>query len=108
MPPSVPLPRHVRTAIDASDTLSALLARRALAQALWQRAMPLLPGTLVSAVTLGSIDDEHWTLLADHAAAAAKLRQLIPTLEASLAPSSAEANLGRRRIVVKVRRVTQG
>ena len=45
---------------------------------------PLLPGNLRSAVKAGPIDGDSWCLLVNGNAAAAKLRQLLPTLQAGL------------------------
>ncbi|MFN3417003.1 MAG: DciA family protein [Caldimonas sp.] len=45
---------------------------------------PLLPPALAAHVKAGPVDDAGWTLLAPNAAAAAKLRQLQPRLEAAL------------------------
>jgi hypothetical protein len=45
---------------------------------------PLLPPALASHVKAGPVDEEGWTMLAPNAAAAAKLRQLQPRLEAAL------------------------
>ncbi|PPE65805.1 DciA family protein [Caldimonas caldifontis] len=45
---------------------------------------PLLPPALAAHVKAGPVDEQGWTLLAPNAAAAAKLRQLQPRLEAAL------------------------
>jgi len=45
---------------------------------------PLIPGGLRPAVKAGPIDGESWCLLVSGNAAAAKIRQLIPMLQASL------------------------
>ncbi len=45
---------------------------------------PLIPGGLRPAVKAGPIDGENWCLLVSGNAAAAKIRQLIPVLQASL------------------------
>lgn len=45
---------------------------------------PLLPPALAAHVKAGPVDDAGWTLLAPNGAAAAKLRQLQPRLEAAL------------------------
>lgn len=44
----------------------------------------LLPGALAAQVAAGPLDDAGWTLVAANAAAAAKLRQLLPRLEQRL------------------------
>lgn len=45
---------------------------------------PVLPSTLATQVQSGPIDADGWTLLAASPAVAAKLRQLVPTLQALL------------------------
>ena len=45
---------------------------------------PLIPDSLRSAVKAGPIDGENWCLLINGNAAAAKIRQLIPVIKASL------------------------
>ena len=45
---------------------------------------PLLPPALRSAIQAGPIDGASWCLLLDNSAAAAKLRQMLPTLLAAL------------------------
>ena len=44
----------------------------------------LIPGALRSAVKAGPIDEQSWCLLVSGNAAAAKVRQLLPLLQASL------------------------
>ena len=48
----------------------------------------LIPPPLRTAVQAGPVDGEGWCLLVKGSAAAAKLRQLVPMLEASLAESA--------------------
>jgi hypothetical protein len=45
---------------------------------------PLLPAPLRQSVRAGALDDQAWCLLAPHNAAAAKLRQLAPSITAAL------------------------
>ena len=45
---------------------------------------PLIPAALRSTIKAGPIDGDGWCLLVSNTAAAAKLRQLIPSLEAAL------------------------
>ncbi len=45
---------------------------------------PLLPAGLRSHIAAGPIDGPQWCLLVQNSAAAAKLRQLLPTLLAAL------------------------
>jgi hypothetical protein len=71
-------------ALDRSEPLSNLLARLQESRARFATVRPLLPAGLHEVVRPGPIDAEGWSLLADHGAAAAKLRQLLPRLEQAL------------------------
>ncbi len=46
---------------------------------------PALPGNLIASVQSGPLDEDGWSLLVANAAVAAKLRHLLPRLEALLA-----------------------
>lgn len=74
----------LQQATEASPTLARLaeLARDSVARL--KAVEPLLPASLRTSVTAGPIDATHWCLLLDNNAAAAKLRQLLPALEAHL------------------------
>jgi hypothetical protein len=87
--PLVPLPRHVRSALQESSVLGALLARRRAVEELWRMVAPILPAALAQGVKPGTLQDGTWTLLANHAATAAKLRQLAPQVLESLKGSGA-------------------
>lgn len=67
---STPLARLLQLARDSRERFDAI--------------SPLLPPGLREAVRPGPLDDEGWSLLAAHGAAAAKLRQLLPRLEDQL------------------------
>ncbi len=77
--------RSAAQALSDSHTLSGLLASHRRAQGCYASVRALLPGTLQSQVRAGPIDGGVWTLFASHASAAAKLRQVLPTLLAALA-----------------------
>ena len=49
-----------------------------------QSVQPLIPPALRASVTAGPIDGESWCLLVENNAAAAKMRQILPALEAHL------------------------
>ncbi len=72
------------TALDRSEPLTHLMQRLRDSKARFDAIAPLLPAGLHSAVRPGPLDDSAWVLLASHAAAAAKLRQLLPTLTDTL------------------------
>jgi hypothetical protein len=68
----------------AHPVLGALLPLAQQSRQLLQIARPLLPPSLAPAVAAGKWDGSTWTLLARNGAAAAKLQQLRPDLEAAL------------------------
>ena len=59
---------------------------------------PLLPKTLFQCIRPGPIDGPVWCLLISSNAAAAKLRQFLPSLEAHLRTKGCEVNAIRLRI----------
>jgi hypothetical protein len=67
-------------ALDRCDSLSLLLRRLQESRAHFDAIAPLLPPTLRADIRPGPVDAVGWTLLAAHNAAAAKLRQMLPTL----------------------------
>ncbi len=71
-------------ALRGSEPLVGLLQRVRDSQARLQAIAPLLPDTLRQAVRAGPLDDGGWSLLLAHSAAAAKLRQMLPQLQAEL------------------------
>jgi hypothetical protein len=82
---SAPLPGlTLATALDRSEPLNNLMQRLRDSSARLNAIAPLLPEGLKQAVRAGPLDDSHWVLLVAHAAGAAKLRQLLPELEATL------------------------
>ncbi len=72
------------TALDRSEPLAGLLQRVRVSKARLDALSPLLPPALRAGIRSGPLDDEAWQLLVDNAAVAAKLRQLLPALEAEL------------------------
>ncbi len=79
-PPGLPL----ASALDRREPLARLLQRLQESRARFEAVSTLLPAGLRAAVRPGPLDEEGWTLLADHGAAAAKLRQMLPRFEALL------------------------
>ena len=65
------------TALSRSEPLGALLKRVRESRARFDTIAPLLPAALAAAVKPGPLDDSTWVLLAAHASAAAKLRQMV-------------------------------
>ena len=86
----MPLPITARDAIDASNPLRQLLARRRQAEARFRVISPLVPAELRDYVGVG---------LAEGTSAAAKLRQLMPRFEAALR----EAGLAQPPVAIRVR-----
>lgn len=78
------LARPLSQALDESQPLVGLLQRVQLSRDCLEAIAPLLPPALRPQVTAGPLDETGWTLLAASNAAAAKLRQMLPTLEATL------------------------
>jgi hypothetical protein len=72
------------SALGGSEPLAALLQRVRESQARLEALRPLLPAPLLEAVRAGPLDDTTWVLLVRNAAAAAKLRQWVPELQAAL------------------------
>lgn len=72
-------------ALDASPSLAGLLARVRASEARLAAVVPVLPPELAASLRAGPLDDGAWTLLVENAAAAAKLRQCLPRVEAALA-----------------------
>ena len=84
MASSTPFNLPLSTALGRSEPLAALLKRLRESQARFAAITPLLPETLRAAVSAGPLDDSAWVLLAANASAAAKLRQMVPALQAAL------------------------
>jgi hypothetical protein len=85
MPTTRPPPgEHLGQALGRSEPLSGLMQRVRESQARLAAITSLLPAGLQGEVRAGPLDDAGWVLLVGHAAGAAKLRQLLPSLEAAL------------------------
>jgi len=74
----------VLQAAERAPQLADLARRASLAQERLSVIAPLLPAPLRESVRAGALDDQSWCLLAPHNAAAAKLRQLAPSITAAL------------------------
>ena len=71
-------------ALDQNQALTRLLQRLQESQARFAAIREHLPDPLRAAVRPGPLDEAGWSLLAQSGAAASKLRQLLPELEAAL------------------------
>jgi hypothetical protein len=67
-----------------SPTLARLTALSRDSVARLQAVLPLIPLALHTSVKAGPIEGPSWCLLLDNNAAAAKMRQIVPALEAHL------------------------
>jgi hypothetical protein len=83
---STPAPpaQRLATALGRSEPLTGLLQRLRESQARFDAITALLPPGLKGEVRAGPLDDAAWVLLVSHAAAAAKVRQMLPALEDTL------------------------
>ena len=61
---------------------------------------PMIPAVLRSAVTAGPIDGSIWCLIVNSNAAAAKLRQLLPAMEAHLRSKGWEVSAIRLKVQI--------
>lgn len=82
-----PLPswgQPIAQAMSRSEPLTALTQRLRASQARLDAVLPLLPAAMRAHVKAGPIDETGWSLLATNNAVSAKLRQMLPSLEAHL------------------------
>ncbi len=85
--PGAPLPagtQAIGQALAGSEPLVALTQRLRASQARLDAVLPLLAPAMRPHVKAGPIDETGWTLLATNSAVSAKLRQMLPALEAHL------------------------
>jgi hypothetical protein len=82
---SVPDPIPLAQALRAHEGLVRLGERLQASQRRLRVISPALPENLMSSLQAGPLDEEGWSLLVANAAVAAKLRHLLPRLEALLA-----------------------
>jgi hypothetical protein len=80
----VPLGLPLARALEQNISLADLARRLAQSNARFAAIVVHLPEPLQGQVRPGPIDDEGWSLLASNAAAAAKLRHLLPRLSDTL------------------------
>lgn len=74
----------LQQATEASPTLARLAERSRESVARLKSVTALIPAPLRPAITAGPIDGSVWCLLLDNNATAAKMRQLLPALQAHL------------------------
>ncbi len=61
---------------------------------------PMIPAVLRTAVTAGPIDGPNWCLIVSSNAAAAKIRQLLPAMEAHLRSKGWEVSAIRVKVQI--------
>jgi hypothetical protein len=85
---AAPLPdarnQALARALDRSEPLALLLQRVRESRERFDVISVLLPPALLGSVRPGPLDEAAWSVLVDHAAAAAKLRQMLPDLQSAL------------------------
>jgi len=82
---SIPAPTPVAQVLREHASLARLGERLEDSRRRLRLIAPALPGNLAASLQAGPLDEDGWSLLAANAAVAAKLRQLLPRLEALLA-----------------------
>ena len=82
--PSAPPTVTLGTALARSEPLGRLMQRLRESNDCLDAVRALLPAGLANEVRAGPLDDLGWTLLVSGSAAAAKVRQLLPRIEAAL------------------------
>ena len=95
VPDAVPLGDVMRD----SPALGRLAQRLRESNAMFAAVAGLFPAGLAASVRPGPIDEEGWSLLCANAAVAAKLRHLVPRLEARLRD---KGHVGAATIRIKV------
>ena len=95
--------QHSVTLLQASQnspTLAGLIELAIESAARLKAIEPLIPGTLRAAVKAGPIEGPVWCLVLDNNAAAAKIRQLLPALEAHLRTKGWDVNSIRVKVQI--------
>jgi hypothetical protein len=83
-PPRRHLPLSLQEAAQESPVLARLSELSRDSQARLLAIRPILPAVLHPAVQAGPIEGRNWCLIVKNNAAAAKIRQLLPAMEARL------------------------
>lgn len=88
----------LQQASEESPTLAQLAALTRESSARLRAIEALIPAALRPAVQAGPIDAGHWCLLVNNNAAAAKIRQLLPALQAHLRSRGCEVSAIRIKV----------
>ena len=81
---SIPSPTPMADVLRGHEGLARLGERLEASRRRLRVIAPALPGGLMASIQSGPLDEEGWSLLVANAAVAAKLRHLLPRLEALL------------------------
>ena len=93
-----PHPLSLYQAAEESPTLARLAQLTRESSQRLEMVRSLIPSALRAAVRPGPIDGAEWCLLVDNNAAAAKLRQVLPALQAELGRRGCEVNSIRLKV----------
>lgn len=85
-------------AVGAAPSLAALQQRIRDSQRYLEWVQPVLPTALRSQIKAGPVQDTEWCLLVSNASVSAKLRQLLPTLLATLSQNGAQITAIRIKV----------
>ena len=96
----LPQALSVHQAAGNSPSLAHLAGLVADSNARLKTIEPLLPDTLRTAIKAGPIDGESWCLLVSSNAAAAKIRQLLPLIQARLLDEGWKVTSIRLKILI--------
>ncbi len=98
---SLPPALTVRQAAEQSPSLARLTDLVRESSDRLQAIQSLIPETLRASVKAGPIDNDNWCLLVSGNAAAAKLRQILPLLQARLQREGWKVNSIRLKILTR-------
>ena len=87
-------------ATQESPTLARLTALSTESVARLKAIQPLIPSSLQSSIKAGPIDGPVWCLIMNNNASAAKIRQLLPAMEALLRNQGWEVNSIRLKVQI--------
>lgn len=88
----------LQQASEDSPVLNRLIAQARDASERLRSIMPLIPAALRGSIQAGPMEEKTWWLLVKNNAAAAKLRQLLPTLQAHLCAEGWEIAIIRIKV----------
>ncbi|MBX3611720.1 MAG: DUF721 domain-containing protein [Hydrogenophaga sp.] len=88
----------LQEAVGAAPALAQLRERADASRRCLELVRPMLPPGLRQQVLAGPIGDGEWCLLVSHAAAAAKLRQLVPAMCDALHANGAQVSAIRIKV----------